>query len=558
VTTSPSTEACVVVAAPWGEARPALLRALVTSLQRAGWVVVILDASAAYDYFRGGRPSEEYQGLARETGARYELLPADDRPPPMDPIGAVQGYHVDRWLRRGHFGLVIGDLLYGSLFVALSARRAGVAHVATVFAVLACTTVKARLEQREQLPSEPVELVQDFLEANCVAQADWLLEADAVLAQRLRQRGWSAIRAVDVTGWERRDAAGDARGVGGGFPPAASSGPPPAVADELGAGPLVSVCLVHHERPVLLQQAVASLEAQTYQNFEVILVDDGSRTPAALAALDALEPRFQARGWRVVWQPNAYLGAARNRAAALARGEYLLFMDDDNVAYPQEVAVFVRAALRTGADLLTCYHDAFRGLEAPARAEEALYRLVVSGGPLVCGLFTNCFGDANALVRREAFLRVGGFAEQRGFGAQDHELFVRMGLAGCRMAVVPEALYAYRVADDGMRLTVSEYRNATQALAPYRQNAPAWLIPYLDLAPGWRRQLLEKAELFRRTCEMDQQQRTEAERHQAALDAVVAERDELAARLRVAEACWPARVAAAWRRLRGRGAGGAA
>lgn len=547
----PSTDACVVVAAPWSEARPALLRALVAALQRAGWAVTLLDASAAYDFFREGRPSEEYQGLARETGARYVLLPLEECPPPMDPIGAVQGYHVDRWLRRQPFGLVVGDLLFGSLSVALAARRAGVAHVDTAFAVLARTTVMALLEQREKLPSEPVELAQDFLEANCVAQADWLLEADAALAQRLRRRGWAATRAVDVSGWGAGAAAGAA--VAGGFPPPAPSGSPPPVAESPEDGPFISVCLVHHERPLLLQQAVASLEAQTYPHFEVVLVDDGSRGPDSLAALEALEPRFQSRGWRVVRQPNAYLGAARNHAAGLARGEYLLFMDDDNVAYPQELAVFARAARRTGADLLTCYHDAFRGPDAPARAEAALYRLVVSGGPLVCGLFTNCFGDANALVRREAFLRVGGFAEQRGFGAQDHELFARMGLAGCRLAVVPEALYAYRVADDGMRLTVSEYRNATQALAPYRQNAPPWLIPYLDLAPGWRRQLLEKAELFRRTCEQDQQRRAEAERHRAELEAVVAERDRLAARVRDVETCWCERLRAAWRRLRRRG-----
>src|SRR5581483_10923551 len=95
-----------------------------------------------------------------------------------------------------------------------------------------------------------------------------------------------------------------------------------------------------------------SLKAQDYSNFEVIVVDDGSTLPAAVAYLEELEPEFATRGWRILRQENRYPGAARNNAARHARGEYLLFMDDDNFAKPHEISRFVQVARRTGADLL--------------------------------------------------------------------------------------------------------------------------------------------------------------------------------------------------------------
>src|SRR5262249_49772415 len=88
--------------------------------------------------------------------------------------------------------------------------------------------------------------------------------------------------------------------------------------------PLVSVCLVHHDRPHHLKQALASLRAQDYPSIQVVLVDDGSTQPEAVAALEKLAPEFRRRGWSIVRQPNRYLGAARNTAIQHAKGRYVL------------------------------------------------------------------------------------------------------------------------------------------------------------------------------------------------------------------------------------------
>jgi len=116
-------------------------------------------------------------------------------------------------------------------------------------------------------------------------------------------------------------------------------------------------------------------------------------------------------------------------------------MDDDNVALPFELSTFVKAAHHSGADILTCFMDCFRG--AVSSAPE--FRRLFLGGPWSAGIFHNCFGDANALVRREVFLDISGFTEDYGVTHEDWELFARAATTGARLEVVPEVLFRYRL-----------------------------------------------------------------------------------------------------------------
>lgn len=248
------------------------------------------------------------------------------------------------------------------------------------------------------------------------------------------------------------------------------------------AWPLISVCITHYNRPALLRQALESLNAQDYSNFEVVLVDDGSTQPEAVAFLEALEAPFRARGWRIVRQSNRYLGAARNSAARAAHGEYLLFMDDDNCARPHELSTLVRVALHTGADILTPLMDVFEGTEPP-QPGSAKHRWLWLGAAPAVGVFRNCFGDANALVRRATFERLGGFTEDHGVGHEDWEFFARAVLAGARLEVVPEALFWYRVGPDSMLRRTAQFRNHQRSLRPYTELLPhslRELMPYVQ------------------------------------------------------------------------------
>lgn len=244
--------------------------------------------------------------------------------------------------------------------------------------------------------------------------------------------------------------------------------------------PLVSICIAHHNRPRDLVQAVGSALAQSHPRCEILVVDDGSTDPAVPPVLDRLEREHGGR-LRVIRQDNRYLGAARNRAAAEARGEYLLFLDDDNLARPEEVATFVAAARRTGADILTCVTEVFEGDDPPAPGAAPAAVWLPLGGAVAAGFYNNVFGDANALVRRSAFQDLGGFTEEHGLGHEDWEFFAKAALAGYRVECVPEPLYWYRRRSSGMLLSQrARADNFLRSVRPYLAAVP----------PDWRPLLL--------------------------------------------------------------------
>src|SRR5262245_48941409 len=168
--------------------------------------------------------------------------------------------------------------------------------------------------------------------------------------------------------------------------------------------PLVSIVVPTHDRPHMLQEAVDSALAQTFRDFEIIIVLNG----ASAAAIDtakrlAADPRI-----RTVEMEDSTLAAARNFGLGFAMGEWIAFLDDDDVWLPDKLAVQLDAARRTGADLVTCDfcffdHDgiiAHGGLrprpDGLTFAEALMLGNYVSGG-------------SSVLVRAAALRRHGGF-----------------------------------------------------------------------------------------------------------------------------------------------------
>lgn len=229
--------------------------------------------------------------------------------------------------------------------------------------------------------------------------------------------------------------------------------------------PFVSILITHYERPHLISQLLDSLLAQSYTNFEVILVDDGSTSPAALAGLDALENRYFSPSsfansslpsrtpWHLHRHPNAYLGEARNRAFSHSSpsSAFLLFLDDDDVLKPHALSTLVGIAARTGAAALSTWLDEFatdvNPLELREEGEELPHRRTYwfLGQELSAGLLSNCFGSGNVFVRRQAFEKLGGFSTYREVGAEDWEFWTRLALLeGEKQYVVPEELIFVR------------------------------------------------------------------------------------------------------------------
>lgn len=134
--------------------------------------------------------------------------------------------------------------------------------------------------------------------------------------------------------------------------------------------PLVSIIVPVYNIAEYLEACVGSILAQTYGNYEVFLIDDGSTDGSgeicdAFAAKDA---RI-----RVLHQKNAGISAARNRGLEMAQGEYLTFVDGDDLIDRRYLEVLVSAVQKYGCELAICNYldkegESFR--EAPVRFEE--------------------------------------------------------------------------------------------------------------------------------------------------------------------------------------------
>ena len=238
---------------------------------------------------------------------------------------------------------------------------------------------------------------------------------------------------------------------------------------DVGSGtPLVTVCIVHHEQPSLVRMAVDSVLAQDYPAIEAVLVDDGSQSTEALETVDTLEVEFGERGWRVVRQDNRYLGAARNAAAAAATGEWLLFLDDDNVLFPDAVSRLMRAARFSGADCVPAANMRFHGDDNPRTDSQCRGTPIrFLGAAVAWSRFRNVVGNSCALVCREAFEAVGGFTEEYRVGADNLSFYNCLLRAGRRVEPMPDPAYYYRLGKSTMKS-----RNRSGEAARIRVLAP--------------------------------------------------------------------------------------
>src|SRR5262245_38357044 len=207
--------------------------------------------------------------------------------------------------------------------------------------------------------------------------------------------------------------------------------------------PAISVLLPVRNAAPWLRAALRSLWRQTFRDFEVIAVDDGSTDASAelleRAALD--EPRL-----RVVHTAARGLPAALNTALGLARGRLIARQDADDLSHRRRLALqrahlaahrgtavvgcrvrlFPAAAVGVGMHRWVRWHNALLTHEAIAR--EALI-----DSPLAHG---------TALIRRAALERVGGWRD-RGW-PEDVDLWIRLLDRGARFAKLPQTLYGWR------------------------------------------------------------------------------------------------------------------
>jgi GT2 family glycosyltransferase/glycosyltransferase involved in cell wall biosynthesis len=246
--------------------------------------------------------------------------------------------------------------------------------------------------------------------------------------------------------------------------------------------PRVSVCVPHHNYGEFLPLALDTLASQTYKNFEVIVVDDGSTDPESLKTFRSLQQKYSQLEWRFLEKENGFTGQTRNFAARQATGEYLVFADSDNVSRPEMLDRLVQGMETSGMDCLACHNLAFSN-DISRQLGQWRHRYVPLGPCLELAMYHNTLGDVNFIIRREVFEKLGGFHEER-IGLEDWDFLLRLVMNGFTLDVIPEVLFYYRQSHTSVTGVVNHYTSHQRLLRNVTSQMPLWQQRFLTNAVG--------------------------------------------------------------------------
>ncbi|WIG98106.1 glycosyltransferase [Myxococcus sp. SDU36] len=221
------------------------------------------------------------------------------------------------------------------------------------------------------------------------------------------------------------------------------------------ATPRVSILVPYYNMGRYLPETLRAIREQTFADYEIILVDDGSTDPHSRALLEILK----APNLRIISKQNGGLSSARNAGLREARGHYVLPLDPDDLIHPSflEKALAVMEGSRELA-FVTSLVSYF--VDDPARSVGGWAPWGVERDVLwVFNVASTC----TALMERRHLEEVGGYDEWL-TAYEDWDVFCSLAERGLTGTVIPEPLFHYRLRPDSMtRTTVVNDRYAVMA-----------------------------------------------------------------------------------------------
>ena len=247
--------------------------------------------------------------------------------------------------------------------------------------------------------------------------------------------------------------------------------------------PFFTVIIPAYNGEKFVESAVACVKAQTFGDFEIIFIDNGSSDGTGKLAEKVLGASGLGYSIETV-MPNKGIGYARNLGIRKARGTFCAFLDVDDVWYPEKLAK-VKEAIDAHPDCDLFCHDenlwkkgkiVGRMTYGPwVEGKDAMYRHLLEDG--------NCLSGTATTLRKSTALEGGLFSEDQKFnGNEDYEFWLRLSRI-CRFHFIHEPLGEYRITGDNASLNVE--RQAQREIAVIESNLER-------LPPEERRKFNEK------------------------------------------------------------------
>ena len=255
--------------------------------------------------------------------------------------------------------------------------------------------------------------------------------------------------------------------------------------------PLISVAMPVYNGEEYLAEAIESILAQSFTNFELIIIDDGS-TDNSLKVLRAYEKRD--KRIRLIARENRNLATTLNDIIDLAVGKWIARMDQDDIALPERFEKQLAWLDATGADIGGSWVQFFgtsdKRILKHAQSDEAIK---------VELLFGSAFAHPSVMMKTELIkkLRYDKAWEK----CEDYDLWERAARAGWKMTNIPEMLLLYRL----HQTQISSSASTQQQLLTQRIRHRYWLFVFhrLRLNKAWIEDVLKLRESLPQVANMD-------------------------------------------------------
>lgn len=203
----------------------------------------------------------------------------------------------------------------------------------------------------------------------------------------------------------------------------------------MNTNPKISVIIPTYNRAHLIERAIKSVLSQTYQNFELVIVDDGSTDNT-----DDVINKLQQQDDRIIYlkhDKNKGGSATRNTGIKASRGECIAFLDSDDEWLPEKLSCQMEAIIRQNVSIVTCFCDSYDVYGKKIKE----YHQIYSGNPLYEHMFSNIAGTSLILVKKNDLKKVGFFENVP--SQQDQILILKLLGIGLNVFTVEKVLVKY-------------------------------------------------------------------------------------------------------------------
>lgn len=226
--------------------------------------------------------------------------------------------------------------------------------------------------------------------------------------------------------------------------------------------PLVSVIMPAYNASNYIQEAINSVIAQTYSNWELVIIDDGSKDNTSEIVLknSNQDSRIQ-----YFYQDNGKQGKARNLGISKAKGDYLAFLDADDLWLPEKLKVQIEEIREKNVDLVFSDSYRFKNQEVVCVSERMNVKSGFFSGSKALQLFleANRIPILTVLVKKEKVEAVGCFSESMDIqNVEDYHLWLKLLISNAEFYSSNRVLAKYRIHDNSV--TAKDKRAADKLL----------------------------------------------------------------------------------------------